>query len=254
MDEKIVIEDVCQEKGVKILDNISTRIYDGEIFSIFGPSGSGKTTLLRLINRLDEKTSGRIYLDGTNVNDLDVITLRRRVGMVFQLPALLPGKVYQNVLFGPGLFDETKKEDRGLALRYLKLVGLNEGFLDRDGETLSVGQQQRVSIARTLANEPEVILMDEPTSALDPTATLKIEELIKRLNRKLKVTIVIVTHNIEQAVRISDRSMLIVKGKKIEEGKTKAMLESPEEELTGKFISGHLEERGAEEGMEEVEK
>ncbi len=242
MDEKIIIENVCQEKGVKILDNISAKVYDGEIFSIFGPSGSGKTTLLRLINRLDEKTSGHIYLDGVDIDEMDVITLRRRVGMVFQLPALLPGKVYQNILFGPGLFDRSKRDDTALALRYLKLVGLDEELLDRDGETLSVGQQQRVSIARALANEPGVILMDEPTSALDLTATLKIEELIKQLNRELKVTIVIVTHNIEQAVRVSDRSMLIVRGRKIEEGKTKDMLKNPKEELTEEFISGHLEE------------
>src|SRR3712207_5198311 len=162
------------------------------ITSIIGPSGAGKSTLLRTINRLIEPTAGEIYLDGSPTSGMDPLSLRRRVGMVFQLPALFGASVEDAILYGAHLAG--KDADAG---RLLEMVGLESAIGRRDPQTLSAGQQQRVSIARALALEPEVLLMDEPTSALDEAARRRIEDLVWELNARLDLTIVLVSHALE---------------------------------------------------------
>ncbi len=222
----------------ELLHDINFAVEEGVIFTIMGPSGAGKSTLLSLLNRLDEPSAGQILLDGTPITQLEVVALRRRVGMVFQVPALFPMTVEQNIGYGPNL--RQRRDYPGLAARYLEMVGLDPELVGRDAGSLSVGQQQRVSIARTLANEPEVLLLDEPTSALDPTATSQIEELIRALNKQMGLTIIWVTHDMQQAARVGNRTMLLVAGQKIEEGDTKAIFASPKNEATRLFIAGRL--------------
>lgn len=225
-------------KRAELLRDINFTVDEGLIFTIMGPSGAGKSTLLTLLNRLEEPSAGQILLDGTPITQLEVVNLRRRVGMVFQTPALFPMTVEQNICYGPNL--RQRREYPGLAARYLEMVGLDPELAGRDAGNLSVGQQQRVSIARTLANEPEVLLLDEPTSALDPTATSQIEELIRTLNQKIGLTIVWVTHDMKQAARVGDRTMLLASGEKVEEGETRAIFASSQNEVTRLFIAGRL--------------
>ncbi len=225
-------------KKAELLRDITFGVEEGVIFTIMGPSGAGKSTLLSLLNRLEEPSAGQILLDGAPLMQLDVVTLRRRVGMVFQTPALFPMTVEQNICYGPNL--RQRRDYPGLAARYLEMVGLDPELVGRDAGSLSVGQQQRVSIARTLANEPEALLLDEPTSALDPTATSQIEELIRALNQKIGLTIIWVTHDMQQAARVGDRTMLLVAGEKVEEGETRSIFVSPKNEATRLFIAGRL--------------
>lgn len=225
-------------KRAVLLRDISLEVDEGVILTIMGPSGAGKSTLLSLLNRLDEPSAGEILLDGTPITQLEVVNLRRRVGMVFQVPALFPMTVEQNICYGPKL--RQKQNCAGLAERFLEMVGLDPELSGRDAGSLSVGQQQRVSIARTLANEPEVLLLDEPTSALDPTATLQVEELIRALNKQMGLTIIWVTHDMQQAARVGDRIVLLVAGQKVEEGETKAVFANPRHEVTRLFIAGLL--------------
>jgi ABC-type methionine transport system ATPase subunit len=172
-----------------------------------GPSGAGKSTLLRTINRLIELSSGEVYLDGEPTSGLDVLELRRRVGMVFQIPALFGGSVEQAVLYGAGLWG--KDED---PRRLLEMVGLSASLAERDPQALSVGQQQRVSIARALALGPEALLLDEPTSALDEAARRRIEELVTDLNARLGLTMVFVSHDLSQVERVAGRVVLMSEG------------------------------------------
>jgi ABC-type methionine transport system ATPase subunit len=194
--------------GVEILEGVRAGFPGGEITAVVGPSGAGKSTLLRAINRLVEPTAGEVYLDGGPTSEMDPLELRRRVGMVFQIPALFGATVEDEVLYGPRL------AGRGADLaRLLEMAGLEGSFGSRDPRTLSVGQQQRVSIARTLALEPEVLLMDEPTSALDEAARRHIEDLIRELNARLDLTIVLVSHALDQVERVSDRVVLLAAGR-----------------------------------------
>lgn len=194
--------------AAEILKGINASIPAGRITAVAGPSGAGKSTLLRAINRLIEPTSGEVYLDGTPTSEIDPLALRRRVGMVFQLPTLFAGAVEDDVLYGPRLL--SREVD---ASRLLELVGLDISMRDRDPQSLSVGQQQRVSIARALALEPEVLLMDEPTSALDEAARGRIEELIRELNASLNLTIVVVSHDLSQVERVADSVVPLVAGR-----------------------------------------
>jgi UDP-glucose/iron transport system ATP-binding protein len=194
--------------GVEILEGVRAGFPGGEITAVVGPSGAGKSTLLRAINRLVEPTAGEVYLDGRPTSEMDPLELRRRVGMVFQIPALFGATVEDEVLYGPRL------AGRGADLaRLLEMAGLEGSFGSRDPRTLSVGQQQRVSIARTLALEPEVLLMDEPTSALDEAARRHIEDLIRELNARLDLTIVLVSHAPDQVERVADRVVLLAAGR-----------------------------------------
>jgi ABC-type methionine transport system ATPase subunit len=195
--------------GVEILKCVDAGMPGGEITAVVGPSGAGKSTLLRAINRLIEPSSGEVYLDGVPTSGLDPLQLRRRVGMVFQIPALFGGSVEEAVLYGR-LFG--KDADPG---RLLEMVGLDVSLAGRDPQALSVGQQQRVTMARALALEPEALLLDEPTSALDQAARRRIEELVRDLNIRLGLTLVFVSHDLAQVERAADRVVVLAEGRSV---------------------------------------
>jgi ABC-type methionine transport system ATPase subunit len=194
--------------GVEILKGVDATVPNGGISAVVGPSGAGKSTLLRAVNRLIEPTSGEVYLDGHPTGRLNPLELRRRVGMVFQIPAFFEATVEDAVLYGARLADRSA-DARGL----LETVGLDASFAQRDPRNLSVGQQQRVSIARALALGPEVLLMDEPTSALDEAARRRIEELIRGLNDRLGLTIIVVSHALDQVERVADHVVVLADGR-----------------------------------------
>lgn len=198
--------------GAEILRGVDAEVADGEITAVVGPSGAGKSTLLRAVNRLIEPTAGEVLLDGESMGGMDPMKLRRRVGMVFQLPALFGASVEEAILYGARLAG--READ---AVRLLEMVGLDCSLAVREPESLSVGQQQRVSIARALALEPEVLLMDEPTSALDEAARLRVEDLVRDLNRQLGLTMVFVSHDLAQVGRVADHVLLLMEGKSVEE-------------------------------------
>jgi putative ABC transport system ATP-binding protein len=238
--KRLVRQNEKQEEFI-VLKNISVEMKSNEVFTVVGPSGSGKSTLLRLLNRLEDLSFGSIFLDGQNTKDMDVISLRRKVGLVFQVPILFDDTVEKNILLGLKLKKEIPPlAGEGIAEKYINLVGLDRNFLSRNSNELSVGQKQRISIARALTSEPEVLLMDEPTSALDPTATHNIENLILDLKSQIGLTIVFVTHDLEQAKRVGERGMLLVNGEKIEEGKIPDLFENPQNAITKKFVDGIL--------------
>ncbi len=220
---------------LQVIQDVSFSMPKGEILALMGPSGSGKSTLLRMINRLEDPTAGQINLFGTDISSLDVRELRRRVGMVFQTPALIAGTVADNVSYGPRLRQEDC--DPG---EYLDLVQLERDLLNRPATALSVGQQQRMCIARALANHPEVLLLDEPTSALDQTAANTVLDLVCRLNRELGLTVIMVTHLMEHARAVGTQAVLLVRGAKIEEGPADAFFASPATEIGRRFLQGEL--------------
>ena len=234
-------------QSAQALSDISMRIPKGQVTAFIGPSGCGKSTLLRCINRMNDlvegcQVSGKVKLHNKNVYDadVDVATLRRRVGMVFQRPNPFPKSIYENVVYGLRL--QGVKNSRVLddaVERSLRAAALWDEVKDRLHENafgLSGGQQQRLVIARAIAIEPEVLLLDEPTSALDPISTLTIEELINDL--KTKYTVVIVTHNMQQAARVSDHTAFIHMGKLIEYSDTDSIFTSPLKNQTEDYITG----------------
>jgi len=196
-----------------LLEEASFRLKAGDVFVVFGPSGAGKSTLLRLLNRLDEPTSGTVYLDGTDYRDLPPQEVRKRIGLVPQAPTLLPGTVAENVAWGPRLRSETVDRDR--VDRLLRRLGL-DGFSDRAAGELSGGEAQRVAIARTLFNEPDVLLLDEPASSLDATAARQVESLIGATATDLARAAVLVTHDADRARRLGTRVL------RLEEGQVRA--------------------------------
>jgi ABC-type methionine transport system ATPase subunit len=220
--------------GVEILKGVDAGMPDGEITAVVGPSGAGKSTLLRAINRLIEPSSGEIYLDGEPTSGLDPLELRRRVGMVFQIPALFGGSVEEAVLYGARLAGTDANPGR-----LLGMVGLDASLAERDPQALSVGQQQRVSMARALALEPEVLLLDEPTSALDEAARRRIEDLVRDLNSRLGLTMVFVSHDLSQVERVSDRVVVLADGKSAGEWSREDFFSGPGERAR-QFISGRL--------------
>lgn len=220
-----------------ILHKVSFSLAPGEILCLLGPSGAGKSTILRLANRLEEPTAGRIFLDGQNIASLDVRELRRRVGMVFQVSALLEGTVAENIAFGPHL-----RQQECDAARYARMVGLGEELLPRPATELSVGQQQRVGIARALANGPEVLLMDEPTSALDVAAARNVLDLIRDLHRQLGLTVVIVTHVLEHARAVADHVVLLVHGSVVEDSPAGEFFTAPRTEIGRRYLAGELQD------------
>jgi len=207
--------------GVAIVNDVSLDVYRGELLGLVGASGSGKSSLLRLLNRLDEPTSGTVYLDGVDYKTIPPRELRCRLGMVTQRAYLFPGTVASNLQFGPQQRGEVLTQEKVHEL--LQRVGL-DGFADRDVTNLSGGEQQRVSLARALANEPEMLLLDEPTSALDEDAKLGVEQLIRDLATATAWTFVLVTHDREQARRICDRVGAMEKGRLIHMGKATEVL------------------------------
>jgi len=231
------------------LDRVDLTIHRNEITAIIGPSGCGKSTLLRCFNRMNDlfppvRYEGAILVDGSNalMPGTDLVGLRRKVGMVFQRANPFPMSIFQNVAYGPmlqGVRSKAKLEEIvESALTRAALWTEVKDRLNRSALSLSGGQQQRLCIARALAVEPEVLLLDEPASALDPTATAKIEELL--LEIKNGVTIAIVTHNMQQAARISDRTVFMMTGKLIEQGPTRNLFTQPRERLTEDYITGRF--------------
>jgi putative ABC transport system ATP-binding protein len=207
--------------GKVLVNDISVEVQYGEVLAVVGPSGAGKSSFLRLLNRLDEPTGGTVLLDGQNYSEIAPRELRRRVGMVMQMAYLFPGTVAANIAFGPQQRHETISPEQIHAL--LDRVGL-PGYRDRDVSNLSGGEAQRVSLARTLANFPEVLLLDEPTSALDDASERGIEELVLGIIRERRMTCVIVTHDMPQAARIADRTMILESGKLAAIGPTEEVL------------------------------
>lgn len=202
---------LCREvQGRRIVDGVSLDVDAGEVIAIVGPSGAGKSSLLRLLNRLDEPTSGTVLLEGRDYREIAPRELRRRIGLVLQTPYLFPGTVADNVAFGPRQRGEQMRPEAIEAL--LSRVGL-PGFGDQTVTHLSGGEAQRVSLARTLANSPEVLLLDEPTSALDPQLELEVEELIASILAGQKLTCLMITHDLEQAERLAQRAVLLVAGR-----------------------------------------
>ena len=221
---------------------MSLTVEAGTVFTVLGPSGSGKSTLLRTINRLIEPSGGRILLDGEDAAALPVQELRRRVGMVFQTAALFDGTVLDNVLYGPRLRGAagTAEAARERAEGLLRRVGLPAAFCDKPAAELSGGEAQRVSLARALANDPEVLLLDEPTASLDPTASQTIEDLLIRLADETDLTFIFVTHNLAQARRIGDHGLLLVGGRVVARGPLPAFLDDPSDETVRRFVEGRL--------------
>jgi putative ABC transport system ATP-binding protein len=208
-------------EGVAIVNDVSLDVLRGELLGIVGASGSGKSSLLRLLNRLDEPTSGTVYLDEIDYKNIAPRELRRRLGMVTQRPFLFPGTVASNLQFGPQQRGEVLPDEtiRGL----LRQVGM-DGFAERDVANLSGGEQQRVSLARALANQPEMLLLDEPTSALDEDAKLGVEQLIRELATATSRTFILVTHDREQARRICDRVGTMEHGRLVHMGTPREVL------------------------------
>ena len=246
---KLSIQDVNLYYGdFHALHGITMDIKANEITSFIGPSGCGKSTLLKSINRMNDlvegcKITGDFLLDGQNIyKDIEVNTLRKRVGMVFQKPNPFPMSVYDNIAYGPRTHGIKKKADLDQiveeALRDAAIWDELKDRLNKSALGLSGGQQQRLCIARALAIKPEVLLMDEPTSALDPISTGKIEELTLKL--KQDYTIVIVTHNMQQAMRISDKTAFFLLGDLIEFGDTEMMFSTPKEKKTEDYITGRF--------------
>ena len=210
-------------EGQTLLSDINFEISTGERVAIFGPSGAGKSTLIRLLNRLDEPTSGTVYLDGQDYHQIPPRRLRRRLGMVMQQPNLFPGTVAENIRFGPDAQGEYLDEERlGELLSGVDL----EGFADRDVGKLSGGEAQRVNLARTLANRPEVLLLDEPTSSLDQAARREVEETILSVLKSREVTCILVSHDREQVLRLTDRVILLEGGKLIADGPAEEVLDA----------------------------
>ncbi len=248
---EIEIRDVClsYDGTTQTLKHINMDIAKGQVTAFIGPSGCGKSTLLRCLNRLNDLVdgctmSGSIIMAGLQILDrtLDVTALRKRVGMVFQKPNPFPKTIYENVAYGPrvlGIHNKAQLDDIvEKSLRDAALWNEAKDRLHDNALGLSGGQHQRLCIARTIAIEPEVVLMDEPCSALDPIATTKIEELIHEL--KKQYTIVIVTHNMQQAARVSDATAFLYLGELIEFGQTEKLFTTPEKQATEYYITGRF--------------
>ena len=232
----------------RALKDVTMRIPAREITAFIGPSGCGKSTLLKTLNRMNDlvegcRVEGGVLLDGQNVyGDMDVNLLRKRVGMVFQKPNPFPMSVYDNIAYGPRAHGVTRRAQLDeIVERSLRSAAIWDELKDRLKKSalgLSGGQQQRLCIARALAVEPEVLLMDEPTSALDPISTSKIEELAQTLRERY--TIVIVTHNMQQAARISDRTAFFLLGEAVEFGQTEQVFSMPRDKRTEDYITGRF--------------
>ncbi len=232
-----------------VLKHVDMEIRNHAVTALIGPSGCGKSTFLKCLNRMNDlvreaRVEGQVLLDGEDIYDrrVDVTILRKRVGMVFQQPTPFPMSIYENIAYGPRLHGIRSKRDLDRrveeALQGAAILEEVKDRMDRPALGLSGGQQQRLCIARALAVEPEVLLMDEPTSALDPVSTLKIEELMKHLKRQYAV--VVVTHNMQQAARVSDETAFFLTGEVVEFGDTNRIFTSPRERLTKDYILGRF--------------
>ena len=248
MENVFKIENVNLFYGEKqALKNINLDLYKNQVTAFIGPSGCGKSTLLRCLNRMNDliegcKVEGTIIYENQNINDINTLELRTKVGMVFQNPNPFPMSIFDNIAYGPRCQGIKNKDTlKKIVIESLKKAALYDEVKDRLKDSalgLSGGQQQRLCIARCIAMEPDVILMDEPTSALDPIATLKIEELINEL--KKDYTIIIVTHNMQQATRVSDYTAFFMLGEVIECDKTIDLFSQPKNKKTEDYITGRF--------------
>ena len=249
MTSKISVKDMQLYYGdFHALKDVNLEIPEHQITAFIGPSGCGKSTLLKSLNRMNDlvegcRIEGKITLDGEDIyGDIDINHLRKRVGMVFQKPNPFPMSIYDNIAYGPrthGIKSKAKLDQ--IVEQSLRNAAIWDELTDRLNKSalgLSGGQQQRLCIARALAVEPEVLLMDEPTSALDPISTSKIEDLVVEL--KDKYTIVMVTHNMQQAARVSDRTAFFLLGEVVEYNDTKTLFENPADERTERYITGRF--------------
>jgi putative ABC transport system ATP-binding protein len=226
---------------VEVLHNVSLSIQRSAIHTLLGPSGSGKSTILYALNRLYKISQGEISLEGKNIQLFNVFELRRLIGLVMQKPVFFPGTVEDNILYGPRLWSKTSKLPD--ARVFLEMVRLDPDWISRDPSTLSGGQQQRVSLARTLANNPEVLLLDEPTSALDAHASQYLETLITNLCHRQQLTVVWVTHDLNQARRIAQNVTLLYQGNVVENRDAKSFFYQPETEIGRAYLAGKLGEK-----------
>jgi phosphate transport system ATP-binding protein len=248
--EKISIRNLSFYYGdAMALKNLSLPLYENKVTAFIGPSGCGKSTLLRVLNRMydlypSQRAEGEVLLDGVNILSpaLDVNLLRARIGMVFQKPTPFPMTIYENIAFGIRLYERIPRAELDArveqSLRRAALWDEVKDKLNANGLSLSGGQQQRLCIARTVAVKPDVILLDEPCSALDPISTAKIEELIDEL--KSDYMIVIVTHNMQQAARVSDFTAFMYLGELVEFGPTREMFTAPNDRRTQDYITGRF--------------
>ena len=248
MESVFKIENVNLFYGEKqALKNINLDLYKNQVTAFIGPSGCGKSTLLRCLNRMNDliegcKVEGKILYENQNISDMNTLELRTKVGMVFQNPNPFPMSIFDNIAYGPRCQGIKNKDTlKKIVIESLKKAALYDEVKDRLKDSalgLSGGQQQRLCIARCIAMEPDVILMDEPTSALDPIATLKIEELINEL--KKDYTIIIVTHNMQQATRVSDYTAFFMLGEVLECDKTIDLFSQPKNKKTEDYITGRF--------------
>lgn len=232
-----------KNKTIHALSDVSLKVEKGEIFGVIGTSGAGKSTLIRCVNLLEKPNSGKVIVDNvelTKLSDSQLTLERRKIAMIFQHFNLLSSRsVYENVAFPLELEGKSKSEIKGKVDSLLELVGLKEKAKDYPAN-LSGGQKQRVAIARALANDPKVLLCDEATSALDPATTKSILQLLKSINQKLNLTILLITHEMEVIKNICDKAAVIDNGKLVEQGKVEQIFIHPEKEITKGFIQASL--------------
>ncbi len=228
------------DHSVPVLKDLSFTIQEGEIVTILGPSGSGKSTLLRLIIHLDFLESGDIFYRGKSTKEWNVVELRREIGFVLQTPYMFEGSVRDNILYGPRIHRRMPEDEDGFVQNIMNSVGLTEDLAGRKATELSVGQKMRVSFARTLANQSQVLLLDEPTASLDPIAANRIHDLIQQFNHERNLTILVVTHEIQTARKLGKRSLFLMEGRIVEEGTIDDLIENASPEVID-FLEGNME-------------
>ncbi|OCA81688.1 phosphate ABC transporter ATP-binding protein [Bacillus sp. FJAT-27225] len=239
IEKAIELEHVHYSVGsVNIIKDITGSISKGSITTLVGPSGAGKTSLFRLINGLVSPTKGDIRISGKNIEEYEPTELRRNVGLALQSATMLSGSIYKNLALPRTLKKGTLPEEEAAEL--LTSVGLEKDLLKRDVKDLSGGQRQKVSIARTLVNRPKILLLDEITSSLDRVSKQDIEELIVRINKEFHVTMMWITHNLEQAIQIGDETWVIMNGELLESGESSLLLQ-PQNELVKQFVKGDIQ-------------
>jgi putative ABC transport system ATP-binding protein len=233
-----------EDTSCEVLTDLSVAIPHNTIFAVVGPSGSGKSSLLRLFNRLEEPSKGTVYFQDEPITSFPVTTLRRRIGWVPQVPVMFAGTVEDNILYGRSIAKVRDEAERHSgtpdAGSYLSMVGLSAELASRSATALSIGEKQRVALARCLANNSEVLLLDEPTAALDPSSRSVIENLIVSLKDRLSLSVVLVTHDLEQARRLAEWGGILYRGRIIESGKGDDIFFTPREGISIKFIEGSL--------------
>src|SRR5271157_697832 len=235
----LTLEDISWQVGSRqILNDVTFDVGSGDFISIIGPSGAGKSSLFKLIVRFIEFTSGSIYFEGQDIKNMDVIQLRRCIGYILQEAFMFEGTVRDNLTFGP--FLQKKKLDEERMRDLLSHVHLSEEMLDQNASKLSGGEKQRVGIVRMLMNEPKILLLDEITSALDLANVLMVEELIKELQGSMGITILMVSHDFEQARRMGGRTIFMANGKIVESGLVEDVFGHPKQDLTYRFLHGGL--------------